>query len=161
MDQHCLRGSCPQGLACSAHQGSCAAVGTKTGSTVILCLQHALHLQGPVRRCCGVSSLQEDTVPSPLSAPGLKLHKQLFLYCLVCAVSLLAVGLLWLGLYIQECSQKLGGSWHFLWVNFGSPGTKNSSIWALESAELLWRIWILSAPIPHLGRFGYVRTTRC
>lgn len=49
-----------------------------------------------------------------LSTPGLKSHKQLFLRCLVYAVSLLAVGLLWLGLYIQECSPNRRGSWHFL-----------------------------------------------
>lgn len=58
-------------------------------------------------------------------------------------MSLLAVGRLWLGLYIQECSQKCRGRWCSLWVNFGSPDTKNSVIWAPEPAELSWRIWIL------------------
>lgn len=133
-----MEGNCPQGPACSArHVGAPALLWARRQNrrcnTIVLCLQHVLHLQGPAcprgRVPWGLLSPCERTQSqSPPRTPGLELHTQLFLFCLVSAVSLLAVGLLWSGLYIQECSQIAEGTGTFFWVNFGSPDAKNSHL---------------------------------
>lgn len=50
-------------------------------------------------------TLPKDTVPVPPEHTWLGVAQARFPYRLLYAVSLLAVGLLWSGLYIQECSQ--------------------------------------------------------
>lgn len=111
-------------------------MGTKTQnrrcSTVVLCLQHVLHLQGPACPSGRVqwgspSSLQGDTVPIPsehtwlgvaLAASSLLSH----LCCVIAGCGTFVVRTLYSGMLSNR-----RGNWYFLWVNFGSPDTKNSA----------------------------------
>lgn len=101
-------------------------------------------------------TLPKDTFPVPSEHTWLGVAQALFPYRLLCAVSLLAVGLLWSGLYIQECSQIAEGTGIFFEL-ISDPRTLRITHLGSRIGRALVENLNPVRTHPCLGRFGYVQ----